>query len=137
MSEISLVDILAELKKECVANEEKIRRSLDLSEAEYNGLICLNKGEKITCREFAERMNLSVSRGSRVIDKLLEKGYLDRVDCSEDRRCKHVKLTKNGATIRRKIDKQRQDCEQKLAADYSEQKLAMLKKELRRLIVKF
>jgi DNA-binding MarR family transcriptional regulator len=68
---------------------------------------------------------------------LLEKGYLDRVDCSEDRRCKHVKLTKNGATIRRKIDKQRQDCEQKLAADYSEQKLAMLKKELRRLIVKF
>ena len=37
----------------------------------------------------------------------------------------------------RVIDKQRQDCEQKLAVGYSEQKLAMLKKELRRLIVKF
>ncbi len=137
MSEISLVDILAELKKEYVANEEKIRRFLDLSEAEFNGLLCLNKGEKITCQEFSELMNLSVSRGSRVIDKLFEKGYLDRVDCSEDRRCKHVKLTKNGATIRRKIDSHRQDCEQKLAADCSEQKLAMLKRELRRLIVKY
>jgi DNA-binding MarR family transcriptional regulator len=132
-----LVDILDELKKKCAANEEKIRRSLDLSEAEYNGLLCLNKDEKITCQEFSERMNLSVSRGSRVIDMLFEKGYLDRVDCSEDRRCKNVKLTKNGATISRKIDSHRQYREQKLAADYSEQKLAMLKKELRRLIVKY
>lgn len=137
MNEGKLVDILDELKKECVANEEKIRRSLDLSEAEYNGLLCLNKGEKITCQEFSARMNLSVSRGSRVIDMLFEKGYLDRVDCFEDRRCKNVKLTNNGAAIRRKIDSHRQDREQKLAADYSEQKLAMLKKELRRLIVKY
>jgi len=137
LNEGKLVDILDELKKECVANEEKIRRSLDLSEAEYNGLLCLNKGEKITCQEFSARMNLSVSRGSRVIDMLFEKGYLDRVDCFEDRRCKNVKLTRNGAAIRRKIDSHRQDREQKLAADYSEQKLAMLKKELRRLIVKY
>jgi DNA-binding MarR family transcriptional regulator len=131
------MDILTELKKECAANEEKTRISLDLSEAEYNGLLCLNKDEKITCQEFSERMNLSVSRGSRVIDKLFEKGYLDRVDCSEDRRCKHVELTKSGITIRGKIDKHKKDCGQKLAADYSEQKLAMLKKEMRRLIIKF
>lgn len=137
MNETSLVDILAELRKECVASEEKIRGSLNLSEAEYTGLICMNKGERITCQEFSERMNLSVSRGSRVIDKLFEKGYLDRVDCSEDRRCKHVLLTNNGVTIRRRIDKHRQDCEQKLAADYSEKKLSMLKKELQRLIIKF
>ncbi|MGB6865643.1 MAG: MarR family transcriptional regulator [Candidatus Aminicenantaceae bacterium] len=137
MSDERLVDILVELRKECAANEEKIRRSLDLSEAEYNGLLCLNKGEKITCQEFSKRMNLSVSRGSRVIDKLFEKGYLDRVDCSEDRRCKHVKLTMSGMGTRHKIDKHRRECEQKLAADYSERKLDMLKKELRRLIIKF
>ena len=137
MEELSLIEILTELRKECIANEEKIRRSLDLSEAEYNGLLCLNKDEKITCQEFSERMRLSVSRGSRVIDKLFENGYLDRVDCFEDRRCKHVKITKSGIAIRRKIDKHRQDCEQKLAADYSKQKLAMLKKELRRLVAKF
>jgi len=132
-----LVDILEDLKKECETHEEKVRRSLDLSKAEYNSLLCLSKGEKITCQELSERMNLSVSRGSRVIDKLFEKGYLDRLDCSEDRRCKKVELTTSGVAIRRKIDKQRQDCEQKLAADCSEQKLAMLKKEMRRLIIKF
>jgi MarR family 2-MHQ and catechol resistance regulon transcriptional repressor len=132
-----LVDILEDLRKECETHEEKVRRSLDLSEAEYNGLLCLSEGEKITCQEFSERMNLSVSRGSRVIEKLFEKGYLDRLDCPEDRRCKNVELTNDGVSIRRKIDKQRQDCEQKLAADYSEQKLTMLRKELRRLIIKF
>lgn len=137
MEELSLIEILTELRKECVASEEKIRRSLDLSEAEYNGLLCLNEDEKITCQEFSERMRLSVSRGSRVIDRLFENGYLDRVDCSEDRRCKHVKITKSGIEIQRKIDKHRQDCEQKLASDYSKQKLAMLKKELRRLVAKF
>ena len=137
MNSENLVDILGDLKKECEAHEQKIRKSLSLSEAEYNGLLCLNKGEKITCQEFSERMNLSVSRGSRVIDMLFENGHLDRVDCLEDRRCKNVKLTKRGAAIRRKIDSHRQDCEQKFAADYSEQKLAMLKKELRRLIIKF
>jgi DNA-binding MarR family transcriptional regulator len=82
-------------------------------------------------------MNLSVSRGSRVIDKLFAKGYLDRVNCSEDRRCKHVELTKDGIAIRQKIDKHRKDCEKKLTADYSDQKLIVLKKELRRLIIKF
>jgi MarR family 2-MHQ and catechol resistance regulon transcriptional repressor len=137
LNDEKLVDILVDLKKECEAHEAKIRKSLNLSEAEYNGFRCLNEGEKITCQEFSERMNLSVSRGSRVIEKLFEKGYLDRFDCSEDRRCKHVELTKNGVSIRRKIDKQRQECEQKLAADYSEQKLTMLRKELRRLIFKF
>ncbi len=137
MKEISLIEILTELRKECVATEEKIRRSLDLSEAEYNGLLCLNRDEKITCQEFSGRMRLSVSRGSRVIDKLFERGYLDRVDCSEDRRCKHVEITKSGIEIQRKIDKHRQNCEQKLALDYSKQKLAMLKKELRRLVAKF
>jgi len=137
LSEIGLMDILTELKKECAVYEEKVRISLDLSEAEYNGLLCLDKGEKITCQEFSQRLNLSVSRGSRVIDMLSEKGYLDRVDCSEDRRCKHVKLTKSGMGTRHKIDKHRRECEQKLAADYSERKLDMLKKELRRLIIKF
>jgi DNA-binding MarR family transcriptional regulator len=137
LSDENLVDILVDLRKECEAHEEKVGTSLDLSKAEYNGLLCLVKGERITCQEFSERMNLSVSRGSRVIDRLFEKGYLNRVDCSEDRRCKHVELTKSGLTVRRKIDKQRQDCEQKLAADCSDQKLTMLKKELRRLVIKF
>ena len=137
MKEEKLVDILGDLRKKCEAYEAKIRKSLDLSEAEYTGLLSLNKNEKITCQEFSERMRLSVSRGSRVIDKLFERGYLNRVDCSEDRRCKNVRLTDNGAEVRRKIDVQRQNCEHILTAGHSEKKLTTLKKELRRLIIRF
>jgi DNA-binding MarR family transcriptional regulator len=132
-----LVDILSELRKKCSDNEERIRISLDLSEAEYNGLLCLNNDEKVTCQEFSERMGLSVSRGSRVIDMLFEKGYLDRVDCSEDRRCRHILLTRKGSHVRARIDRLRHDCERILSAGYSEQKLTTLKKELRRLLIKF
>ncbi|MGD8538622.1 MAG: MarR family transcriptional regulator [Candidatus Aminicenantes bacterium] len=137
MSDEKLIDVFTELKKECAALEERIMKSLDLSEAEYKGLLCLSKDEKITCQEYSERMSLSVSRGSRVIDQLFEKGYLDRVDCSEDRRCKNVKLTRDGVMVRREIEKQRQECEQKLTADYSDQKITNLKNDLRRLILKF
>ena len=136
MSGKDLLDVLSELRKECAAFEERIMKSLDLSEAEYNGLLCLDKDEKITCQEYSKRMSLSVSRGSRVIDQLFKKGYLDRVDCSEDRRCKNVKLTRDGVEIRLEIEKQRQECEQKLAEDYSDQKLTNLKKDLRRLVLK-
>jgi DNA-binding MarR family transcriptional regulator len=137
LNDDNLVDILSDLKKECLASEEKIKKTLDLSEAEYNGLLCLNISEKITCQQFSERMNLSVSRGSRVIDMLFKKRYIDRVDCSEDRRCRHIMLTKKGMATRRKIDSHRQNCEQRLIVGYSERKLEMLRKELRRLIIKF
>jgi len=137
LSSAKLMDVVKEIREKCLAKEEEIRQILKLAETEYRGLLCFEGHERITCQEFSARMNLSVSRGSRVIDRLFDRGYIERADLSSDRRCKNVWLTEKGAAIRRRIDEQRELCEEKLTSDYSEAKIENLKKGLRELIDKF
>ncbi len=136
MKENKIIDILADIQNKCRAKEDEIRESLGLSLAEYKALLCIKIGEKITCHEFSERMGLSLSRGSRVIDKLFQQGFIDRLDCNADRRSKNIILTESGRMIWRKIDKNRQKCEDRLAASYSRDRYNALKDELRSLAQK-
>jgi len=137
LSSAKLIDIVEKIREKCLTKEEEIRQILNLTETEYRGILCFDGNEKITCQEFSARMNLSVSRGSRVIDRLFDEGYIERADLSSDRRCKNIWLTKKGAAIQRRIDEQRKSCEEKLTANYSETKIKKLKKELSDLIDKF
>jgi DNA-binding MarR family transcriptional regulator len=137
LSSAKLMDIVEEIREKCSAKEKEIRQILKLSETEYRGLLCFESTERITCQEFSTRMNLSVSRGSRVIDRLFDEGYIERADLSSDRRCKNIWLTKKGAAVRRRIDQQRQQCEDKLTSGYSETKIKNIKKELKCLLDKF
>ena len=133
----NVLDIVDKIREKCLVKEEEIRRVLNLTETEYRGLLCLGGKKGITCQEFSARMNLSVSRGSRIIDRLYARGYVDRADLSSDRRCKNIWLTKKGATVRRRIHDYRKQCEEKLLTDYSATKIRSLKKALRDLSDKF
>jgi len=126
-----VLDIVDKIREKCLVKEEEVRRALNLTETEYRGLLCLGGKEGITCQEFSARMNLSVSRGSRIIDQLYVRGYIDRADLSSDRRCKNIWLTKKGVTVRRRIHDSRKQCEENLLSGYSATKIRTLKKELR------
>jgi DNA-binding MarR family transcriptional regulator len=132
--ENTLLDLIRILRKKCVERESEIKKKLGLSEAEFQGLQCIDENEKITCQIFSERMNLSVSRGTRIIDRLFRKGYFDRTDCSEDRRCKNIRLTLSGLEIKNKIEKLNRECEKKLTRNLTEKRIIALKKELNRLM---
>ena len=62
----------------------------------------------------AKNMGLSLSRISRVVDKLVVNGYLDRNTDTADRRAIKLCLTTKGKAIRSKIDKVRNECEARL-----------------------
>jgi len=130
---MSLITILGEIANGVLAHINKIRKKLSLSEAEYKGILCLGEGEKITCQEFSGRMDLSVSRGSRVVDRLCVKKYIERVDCDADRRCKNIWLTEKGNEIRLMIAEELQNIEDTLIAEYNRAKLMLLKSDLERL----
>jgi DNA-binding MarR family transcriptional regulator len=129
-----LIDILGEIGKGILAYEDKIRKNLGLTEAEFRGILCIGKGERITCQEFAKRMDLSISRGSRVVDRLCVKSHIERVDCDADRRCKNIWLTEKGREIRRIITQEIQNIEDTLTAEYPEAKIFLLKNDLKRLL---
>jgi DNA-binding MarR family transcriptional regulator len=129
----SLWSMLGEMGKELLAFEGALQRKLGLSEAEYKGIRSIEEGEKITCQEFSQRMELSVSRGSRVVDRLCHKKLVRRVDCPSDRRCKNVWLTEKGALVRQKIEREIEKREAALNGAFSEKKLAQLKRELEKI----
>jgi DNA-binding MarR family transcriptional regulator len=59
-------------------------------------------------------MGLSISRGSRAVDKLLRNGYLKEVKNSEDKRVLNITLADKGIKVREKIYNDLEECEQKI-----------------------
>ena len=133
MDEERLAGILGGIGKKIREREDVIRERIGLSEAEYRGILCMAEGEKITCQEHARRLNLSVSRGSRVVDRLCVNRYIERVDCDADRRCKNIWLTGKGVAVRRKIVQELTKIEDGLADGIPDAKLVLLKGDLKRL----
>jgi DNA-binding MarR family transcriptional regulator len=134
MKEQKLMEIILSLKKKCSDREEGIRKRLNLSSAEFNALSCLRGKEKITCQDFSQRMGLSYSRGSRVIEKLVQQRFIGRADCSEDRRCKFVWLTEEGRKTSQIIKTENKNCEKKISSFFSKNRLQTLKNELNILV---
>lgn len=136
MDHLKLMDIIYDLSDKCSGHRNRHLRELNLSKAEFRGLICMDKSREITCKEFSEKMGLSISRGSRIIDKLYKRNYIQRTDSDADRRCKMIRLTESGERIRNKIEEEKKRCEQKLITTIPENKLIQLKKDLADLISK-
>ena len=70
-----------------------------LSWQQFNVLRILRglKGEPATVKLLTERMIDKMSNASRLVDKLLKKGYVERRTCPEDRRRVDVLLTAAGS----------------------------------------
>jgi len=133
LDEEKLAGILRGIGLKIREKEDVIRKRLGLSEAEYKGILCIAEGERITCQEHARRMNLSVSRGSRVVDRLCVNKYIERVDCDADRRCKNIWLTGKGIAARRRIAVEQRKIEDELTDGIPDSKLLLLKGDLKRL----
>ncbi|MCD6516247.1 MAG: MarR family transcriptional regulator [Candidatus Aminicenantes bacterium] len=134
MENLKLIDIIYVLSDKCSEHREKHLRELRLLKAEYKGLTCMDKHREITCKEFSEKMGLSLSRGSRIIDKLYKRNYILRADSDSDRRCKMIRLTESGKEARNRIEKEKNKCERKLVSAIPGNKLDQLKKGLTDLI---
>jgi DNA-binding MarR family transcriptional regulator len=122
----NVIDVIFTLKSKCCTKEEKIREELKVSPAEFKGLMSIEPGVIVPCKILAQKMGLSVSRGSRVIEKLMNSGFLEEVKTSGDRRVMNVTLAKKGVNTQRKIRKILQECEQKILKNFSRPELESL-----------
>jgi len=137
MHDEKLLNIFSSLVERYSETKEKIRKDAGLSVAELKGLLCLEVEEEISCQDLAARMRISVSRGSRVIEKLFTKGFLERTTDPTDKRCKNLWLTDSGTQVRKKIEAKLYECEERLIANIPPNKLKNLKIELTDLLRKF
>lgn len=96
-----------------------------LSPAEYHGIAAINPGDKISGNDVSRKMNLSPSRASRVIDKMVKHGYLERENDDLDRRKCFVSLAPRGITLKRKIDSFRHECDKRIREQLSGSELEL------------
>jgi DNA-binding MarR family transcriptional regulator len=109
-----ILDLVFEMKKKCAVIDNQLMDQLHLSQSELLFFSSLDQCTGISSPELAKNMGLSPSRISRVIEKLVVNGYLDRNIDKSDRRAITLCLTEDGKKIRAEIDKHREECETRI-----------------------
>jgi len=77
----------------------------NLTQAEFRCLRLFGTDESVNNKKIAERMNLSPSRLTRIIDGLVEKEYIIREIDAEDRRNMRVMLSRRGRQLVNQLNK--------------------------------
>jgi DNA-binding MarR family transcriptional regulator len=88
------------------SEQQGLLKPFDLSPQQYNVLRIL-RGQfpnPITVNGIIERMLDKMSNASRLVDKLLLKGYVSRCDNATDRRACDIRITETGSHILKQID---------------------------------
>ena len=107
-----IIDLILGIKGKCLDKEESIRQEFKLSPAEYRGILAMTPGQPCNCNALSKNMGLSVSRGSRVVEKLIKHKYLAQEISKADRRNVILKLAPKGTRVRKKIEVVLNECEQ-------------------------
>jgi len=129
--EKNLIDLIIQLKKGCMEDEKQIRALCNVSLAEYKGIIEIETTERVTCNILSKKMGLSISRGSRIIDSLVRKGYLLRMENPEDRRSFVLSLSSKGVKIKEDIERERNNCEKRIREKLSTKEFDLIKEGLK------
>jgi DNA-binding MarR family transcriptional regulator len=118
--------------------EEKIKkalRPLNLTHAQLNALYILNENhpEPVSVNELKKKILVSNPDVTRLVDRLVNKGYVLRETCAENRRKIDISLTDHG----RKEFMEAHQLAKEAIGDYFEQQITENEaKELRRILHK-
>jgi DNA-binding MarR family transcriptional regulator len=102
----SLADLTHNLLTICQTKEEWVAAQRGLFQAEFKCLRIFGSDKSLTCKEIANRMNLSRSRITRIIDGLEKKGYMNREINLTDRRNMRITLSRKGKILTKRLDKE-------------------------------
>jgi DNA-binding MarR family transcriptional regulator len=94
-------------------SQVKILKPYSFTQPQYNVLRILRGSQStpLTVNAIIERMLDRMSNVSRLVDKLLEKGYVSRSQSVDDRRAVDILITKKGLDILAEIDEQQEEWE--------------------------
>jgi DNA-binding MarR family transcriptional regulator len=100
-----LANLTFSLLANCQEKEVRLATIHSLTQAEFRCLRLFGTDESVNNKKIAERMNLSPSRLTRIIDGLVEKEYILREIDPEDRRNMRVMLSKRGRQLVNQLNK--------------------------------
>lgn len=95
--------------------------TLSLTTAQAKALFCIVDNEKISSKQLAAIFEVTPANITGIIDKLIEQGFVRRVENSQDRRVFFLESTQAGKTLIDNLDQ--------LASEHSAQMLSALNEE--------
>lgn len=105
----------------------RLLRQYELTPSQYNAMrIMRGEGVPMPCLEVAERMIQVAPAITRVVDQLVDRGFVNKQQSDEDRRVFLVDLTKGGVRLLKKLDDPIQTLHQTLLSHVSKSDLKTL-----------
>lgn len=121
-------DINSKLRKSSQETLLKIYKNLTIAEA--NAIYAIGPDEPKTMKQIAKTLGVAVSTPTRTIDRLLEKGFVNRTVGEKDRRKLLIALTPKGKELLEDIDKENLEITRKMLKGLSNEEIEMFKKIL-------
>lgn len=112
-----LANLTFSLLANCQEKEIHLAELHGLTQAEFRCLRLFGKDESINNKTIAERMKLSPSRLTRIIDGLVKKQYISREIDSNDRRNMRVALSRKGKSLVQQLNKAYVDIHEEILQD--------------------
>ena len=100
-----LANLTFNLLARCQEKEGWLAEKHGLFQAEFKCLRLLGSDESLNNTQISKRMKLSPSRLTRIIDTLVQKGYMKREIEQSDRRNMRVFLSRRGKILTNKLNK--------------------------------
>ena len=115
-----LADLTFSLLASCQEKENRLAEQHGLTQAEFRCLRLFSANENVNNKQIAERMGLSPSRLTRIIDGLVKKDYINREIDNADRRNMRVSLSNKGVQIVVLLNKAYVDIHKEILEDIDE-----------------
>ena len=112
-----LANLTFSLLANCQEKEVHLAELHGLTQAEFRCLRLFGTDESLNNKTIAERMNLSPSRLTRIIDGLVKKRYIRRDIDSNDRRNMKVNLSTKGKSLVQQLNKAYVDIHEEILLD--------------------
>ena len=103
-------------------------KPFDISIEQFNVLRILRgqKGNPTNLQDIQNRMISKMSNTTRLVDKLILKGFVERFTCKDNRRKVEIFITKTGLDILNQIDPKVEKAEQEITSNLSQSELETL-----------
>lgn len=116
-----LANLTFSLLANCQEKEIRLAEIHALTQAEFRCLRLFGTDENINNKKIAERMNLSPSRLTRIIDGLVNKEYIIREIDPNDRRNMRVCLSRRGQLLVQQLNKAYIEIHREILQDIDEE----------------
>ena len=113
----------------------EILKPFEISSQQFNVLRILRgqKGKPANLSTIQERMVSKMSNTTRLVDKLVDKNFCERIICPSNRRKIEIRITEQGLKLLEKLDPLIQDHEDNIAKKINEEEILSLNTKLNEL----